>query len=405
MSDYISLVCDVFFLLMTVFGVYFAAVSICFLLRKRSAPEANRQLRFAVLVAARNEEACIAGIIESIRQQNYPRDLADIYVIPNNCTDNTANIAAAAGAHILHVSSAVKSKGQALHEAFAHLLKTHAHDAYCVFDADNEANPAFLAEMNRALCAGARVAKSRIFAKNPHESWVCACYETFFCNANLFLNRARHQLSLSARLIGTGFAVRRDLLEELDGWNTETLTEDAEFYAILSARGEQIAFVPEAITYDEEPLSFRESMVQRRRWMSGIMQVSRLKAGSLLSGLIKGPGRRLAFDALVQFTFTCAQAWIIPFYLLRVCAAPRTILPALPATVLSFSISTILIGGAALLLEGRLTKHTGKALLLYPVFIFSFILLQTWSLFRPNKAWTPIRHTGVRLHGAGAVRK
>jgi len=402
MSDFILSISDCFFLLMALWGLWFTGISFCAFLKRKPTPGSEKQLRFAVLVAARNEETCIAGIIESIRQQNYPRDLADIYVIPNNCTDNTADVAAAAGAHIIHVSPTVKSKGQALREAFAHLLKTDTHDAYCVFDADNEVSPAFLAEMNKAL-GSARAAKSRILAKNACESWVCACYETFFCNANLFLNQARSNIGLSARLIGTGFAVRRDLMVDLGGWNTETLTEDAEFYALLSQRGERIAFVPAAVTYDEEPLSFRESVVQRRRWMSGIMTVARLKSAALLRS-IPAEGGRFALDALIQLTFTSLQAWIIPAYLLRLCVEPAAALLALPTTAAQFYITTLLVGGLSLLLERRLTKHTAAALLLYPMFIASFLLLQSWSLVRPNKTWTPIRHTGIRLHDA-ATRK
>lgn len=257
--------------------------------------------------------------------------------------------------------------------------------------------------MNKALCTGARAAKSRILAKNARDGWVCACYEIFFCNANRFLNRARGNIGLSARLIGTGFAVRRDLMEELGGWNTDTMTEDAEFYALLSRRGEPVAFVPDAVTYDEEPRSFRESMVQRRRWMSGIMEVAQLYALPLLRR-VPAKGGRFALDALIQFSFATLQAWIIPVFLLRLCADPAGALLDLPAAAAQFYITTLLVGALSLLLERRLTMHTAAALLLYPIFIASFLLLQSWSLVRPNKTWTPIRHTGVRLHD-GAAQK
>lgn len=398
MREYMLILCDVFYILLALYGVYFAAVSVGFMGKEKVVAEADRQMRFAVLVPARNEAHCISGIVESIKKQDYPRELVDIYVIPNSCTDNTAAAAVAAGAQVLRVSPAVGSKGQALHEAFAQLLQGGVHDAYCVFDADNEANPRFLAEMNNALSSGARAAKSRILAKNAHESWVCGCYEIFFCSANVFLNAARRKLGLSARLIGTGFAVRRELLEELGGWNATTLTEDAEFYAMLTARGERIAFVPGAIAYDEEPLSFRESLVQRRRWVSGIMGVGRAKAALLLRAAAGGRGGGSAFDALAQLSFTCVQALVIPAFLLQVCAHPLTALSGLSTAAVSFYVGSVLTGGAALLLEGRLTKHTGKALLFYPAFVFSFLPLQTLSLFCPNKAWKPIRHTGVRLH-------
>ncbi len=396
MQDCILFLCRFFFLLVALMGLWFTGISLCAFFKKQPRPEADRQLRFAVLVAARNEESCIAGIVESIRRQDYPPELVDIYVIPNNCTDRTAQVAAAAGACILTVSRAVTNKGQALHEAFAHLLRAERHDAYCVFDADNEADPAFLREMNRALTGGTRAAKSRILAKNAHEGWVCAVYETYFCNANLLLNRARENIGLSARLIGTGFAVRRDLMEELGGWSTRTMAEDAEFYATLAARGERIAFVPGAVTYDEEPCSFRASMVQRRRWMSGILSVARLKLTSLLRGVGR-PGGRLAFDALLQFAFSAIQAWIIPVFLLQLCADPRSIAVTLPLTAARYYITTLLMGLVSLAAERRLTRHTAGALPLYPVFIFSFLLLQSWSLIRPSRTWTPIRHTGVRL--------
>lgn len=398
MQEAIATLYNLFCLLMSLYGIYFGVISLCAFLKRQKCPDSQKQLRFAVLIAARNEEGCIAGIVESVLQQDYPPELVDVYVIPNNCTDHTEQAAIAAGAQILTVSSAVRNKGQALHEAFAQLLKVETHDAYCVFDADNEAHPAFLSEMNRVLTT-ARAAKSRILAKNPHESWVCACYDTYFCNANLFLNTARHKLGLSARLIGTGFAVRRDLMEELGGWNTKTLTEDAEFYAALSTRGEKIAFAPGAITYDEEPLTFWESVIQRRRWMSGVMQVGWQNTGQFLRAVAAGPGRRFALDALMQFSFSCIQALILPLFLLWACSDPVAALSDLPGIVVKFYLSTFFIGAVSLLMERRMTRHTATALLLYPVFIFSFLPLQTLSLFCPNKAWTPIHHTGVRLYG------
>jgi len=395
--ELISYSCNVFCFLMAILGFYLTAASIGSFLRRRPLPPSSHQLRFAVLVPARNEAGCISGIIESIQQQHYPPELVDIYVIPNNCTDDTAGVATAAGAQTIHVSPAVRSKGQALHEAFDLLLHTQKHDAYCIFDADNEACPEFLAEINRALVSGARAAKSRIFAKNAHESWVCACYEIFFCNANRFLNLARSNLGLSARVIGTGIAVRRDLIEELGGWNTETMTEDAEFFAILAARGERTAFVPGAVTYDEEPLTFQESLIQRRRWMSGIMGVGRLKFPQLFCACFASPNKRFALDALLQFSFTILQAWVIPCFLLRLCTQPAVTMQTLPSIAVSFYIGSFLTGGAALFLEKRLTKCTFIALFLYPLFVFSFLLLQTAALFCPNKVWTPIHHTGVRL--------
>lgn len=393
MQQYIIFICDAFMTLTAILGGLLTLISLGFIFKRAPAATAEKRLRFAALIPARNEEQCIPAIVAALAAQNYPPELIDVCVIPNNCTDDTAGAAKRAGARVIRVSPAANSKGKALGEAFTQLLRDGAHDAYCVFDADNEPAPDFISHMNRALTSGARAAKSSIYAKNPHDGWVCACYDVFFCCANRFLNAARRGLGLSARLIGTGFAVRRDLMEELGGWNTATLTEDAEFYATLAARGEHIAFVPEAVTYDEQPTSFRTSLTQRRRWMSGIMTVAMKKSPELMKGAVKNRPARFALDALLQLSFTTLQALIIPFFLLGVLADPRSALTEFPLMAVRFYSASFFTGLAALALEKRLTLHTLSALFMYPVFIFSFLPIQTFSLLRPNKTWTPIIHS------------
>lgn len=392
-----------FLFVLSVFGLYFGLLGAAFLLPQTPRAEPRHLRRFAVLLPARNEERCIAGVIESIRRQNYPAELVEIYVIPNNCTDDTAARAQRAGAQLLPVRHAVASKGEALREAFATLLATQRHEAYCVLDADNELDREFLYEMNRAL-DHARVAKSRILAKNAQQGRLCACYEAYFCNANLLLNTARERLGLSARLIGTGFAVRRDLMEELGGWSAVSLTEDAEFYAQLSLRRERIAFAERAITYDEQPLRWRDSLTQRRRWMSGILHVAREHLPALgRESFCRGSF--LALDAFFQLAYAYVQAWLLPMLLLAFALSPQQSLAALPAAALRFYGGALALGALSLLLEGRLTRHTLRALPLYPLFLFSFFPLQTLALCRPHCTWTPIAHSGVRLDCAAAQKR
>ena len=155
---------NVFFLMIKLISMYFLVVSVFGLCRRKSLPVSPKQRRFAILIAARNEESCIAGIIESLRAQRYPSELFDIWVLPNNCTDHTVEAAQRAGARIMEMPSSVRSKGAALQYAADTLLRGQQHyDAFCVFDADNEADPTFLAEMNQALSRSA-IFKSRILS-------------------------------------------------------------------------------------------------------------------------------------------------------------------------------------------------------------------------------------------------
>ena len=313
---------NAFFLIFKLLSLYFLAVSLFCLCRRKKPAASAGQRRFAILIAARNEESCIAGLIESLQAQRYPRELFDIWVLPNNCTDRTAEVARRAGAKVMEMPAAIRSKGAALHAAAGALLRgSHRYDAFCVFDADNEADPAFLSEMNRALDRTA-IVKSRILAKNRTQAGISACYEIYFCSANHFLNRAREAVGLSARVIGTGFAIRRDLLEALDGFPCRTLTEDAELYAACLCRGARIGYCETAVTYDEEPVTWRASLVQRRRWMSGILQVARLTLPALLANFLRQPSLA-CLDGLLQLSFPFLQA-LTPFFALEALLAGRT---------------------------------------------------------------------------------
>ena len=92
-------------LVLKVFTVYFVVVAL-FLLKKRVRPRREKpRTRFAVVVAARNEEAVIGGLVKSVLAQDYPPELRDVYVVPNNCTDGTEAAALSAGARIIGVNN------------------------------------------------------------------------------------------------------------------------------------------------------------------------------------------------------------------------------------------------------------------------------------------------------------
>lgn len=135
---------NAFFLILKLLSLYFLVVSLFSLCKRKMQKSSTTQRRFAVLIAARNEESCIAGLIESLLAQNYPSELFDIWVLPNNCTDHTADAARHAGGKVLEMPTSIHSKGAALQYAANTLLHgSRYYDAFCVFDADNEVDPAF----------------------------------------------------------------------------------------------------------------------------------------------------------------------------------------------------------------------------------------------------------------------
>lgn len=378
-----------------VFSLYFLIVAIFCLKRPKPYERVQAKTRFACLIAARNEEMVIGQLVESLRKQNYPDELYDIYVIPNNCTDDTAERARRAGAKIFRCIDPVRCKGDALHQVISWLLPQE-YDAYCVFDADNVVDSQFLARMNDAFCSGARAAKAALRVKNPGDSWLSGCYGLYFTLNDTFYNRARANCGLSAKLVGTGFAIHREVFEQLGGWNTSTIAEDAEFSSQCAMLGVRIHYVPEAITYDEAPVELGVSLRQRKRWCSGIMTVAERRFKTLIPALGRKGGIR-AFDMMVFLMGPFVQAVsVVPVMLAVVSAALEGKLGeyALMAALSLVAAYVGLVLAAAVLAKiGGYGTMVVKSILTFPLFMATWLPLQIISLVRRTHDWKIISHT------------
>ncbi len=376
-----------------IFTVYFACVAVFTLKRRRAYPAAPPRTRFAVVIAARNEEAVIGGLIESLLNQNYPEELRDVCVVPNNCTDFTEAVAAASGAKIIRCLGQVSSKGGALQQAFRQLLPQN-YDAFVVFDADNVVHPDFLARMNDAFASGARVCKARQKASNPTESGIAGCYGLYFASFDWIFNRPRAACGLSAKLVGTGFAVHREVLERLGGWNTCTIAEDAEFAAQCARTGYRVHWVEDALTYDEAPNSFALSLRQRRRWCSGVMQVCRREVGTMWRAACPRP--MLRWDMTMFLLSPFAQAISALLLLGNLLLGGLAALPLFAAGLTVSWLGLMLLAVLLCLLGGYPLRGMGRTIAVFPLFMASWLPLQVISLFKDTKKWHAVAHTGRR---------
>ena len=110
-------------------------------------------MNVSILVPAHNEAAVIRKLLASLRQLDYLPDLLTPLVIADNCTDETATIARAAGARVLErTSETERAKGYALRYALEQLAAAgEVYDAYVIVDADTVFATGFLREMDAAL--------------------------------------------------------------------------------------------------------------------------------------------------------------------------------------------------------------------------------------------------------------
>ena len=360
--------------------------------------------KLAVVIAARNEEKVINNLIDSLKKQNYPKNLYDIFVIPNNCNDDTEKIAKKCGAYIIDCQGNVKSKGEALRYGFKFIYQNFPEfDAYCVFDADNIVHPNFLRRMNDTLCSGYKVAQGYRDSKNPSDTWISSCYSLFYLIQNFFFNQARHNMGLSASINGTGFMFSKELFKD-NGFETLTLTEDIEFAAQCALCNEKIAFVKDAITYDEQPLGFSQSWKQRKRWSIGTIQCFRIYSPKLVKTAIKEKIPQ-AIDMALFFAAPFIQILTLVLFVVFILTSLLDIQVVSGITKLLFSynvlsiilayIITVLLSTFVVLVENKKIKKTFKGILTFSIFMFTWIPIHLICLVTKETKWEPTEHSRI----------
>ena len=269
----------------------FVYIPIAWLPRKKETLHAPMH-RFAVLIAARNEEAVIGKLIDSIKAQSYPGRLVKIFVAADNCTDATAEAARNHGAEVYERYDMTRcGKGYAL-DFLLREIKLRGYgrfDGYIVLDADNVLDRDFILHMNETFSAGHDIVTCYRSSKNYGDNWISAGYALWFLRESRYLNSARARLGSSCGVSGTGFLFSQAVLDaQGGGWPFHLLTEDIEFTIDNVTRGMKVGYCPDAIAYDEQPISFRQSWAQRLRWSRGYLQVFKKYGRALISGIFSG---------------------------------------------------------------------------------------------------------------------
>jgi len=364
---------------------------------------AEPESKFALIVPAHDEEAVISELLASLTDLDYPASLYDIFVVADNCQDDTAKLALEYDEVTVweRENEEAKGKDYALQFAFRRLDLLEGendYDAVAIFDADNLVQENFLAVMNERLLQGERVIQAYLDSKNPADNWVTGTFSMMFWISDRFSLLNRYNLGLSAELMGTGMCISTDVLSEV-GWNITTLTEDLEYTVQAWFEGIKTSFTRETKIFDEKPVSFWASCRQRLRWSRGQLSVIVKYVPRLL---LQGLKERSIFklDGAVRLF---RMPFLMFYFLVTVI---RLSFPGLFGSPLfDYVISRIKLLGFVLPLIpyivpslafvlDKLPLEAYKYVLFFPAFMYSWIIVLYWALFTLDKQeWIHTDHS------------
>lgn len=277
------------------------------------------QHRFAVMIPAHDEARLLPDLLESLRALDYPPSLLHVYVVADNCSDNTAALARSGGARVYERNDATRTgKGYALQWLWQQVLAAEgndadAFDAFVFLDADTIVSPNFLQVMDARLRQGERVIQAYYAVREPERSWAAGLRYVALAALHYLRPAGRTRFGGSAGLKGNGMVFAAPVLRQ-HAWSA-SITEDIEQHMALLLSGERVSFAPDAVVRAEMPDSLAQAESQNVRWEQGRLEMARRYVPRLLKAALRAPARApVLLDAV-------AEHLIPPFSVLAVVSA------------------------------------------------------------------------------------
>lgn len=227
-----------------------------------------------ILIPAHNEEKVISYTIEAMLAMEYPKDKLTVMVINDGSKDSTKEIIesyAAKDSRVVLYDVPKGQGGKGKSRALNLGVKQVKSEIIAIYDADNTPDPKALHYLVANLISnkelGAVIGKFRTVNKDRNMLTRFINIETLSFQS--MLQAGRWQMHNIATLPGTNFVMWRWLIDELQGWDEEALTEDSELSIRIYELGYKIKFCPYAVTYEQEPESWKVWIKQRVRWVRG----------------------------------------------------------------------------------------------------------------------------------------
>ena len=258
-----------------------------------------QQPKVCVLIPAHNEEKVIRRTVEAMMKFDYPFEKLEILVINDGSSDKTGEIVELLGrtdsrirCYNVPKGEGGKGKSRALNLG----LKQTDAEIIAVYDADNQPLPNALKYLVAELLIhpdlGAVLGNFRTI--NKDRTWLTRFVSIETLSFQAILQAGRWAMMKVATLPGTNFVIWKNLLDDLNGWDEEAITEDSELSIRVYMKGYKIKYIPFAVTLEQEPETLSVWAKQRTRWVRGNNYV----VGKFIRNITQFQNKFLGFEIM-----------------------------------------------------------------------------------------------------------
>ena len=374
-------------------------------------PNSKKNCKFAILIPARNESKVIDDLFHALAGQKYPKEKFDVFVIVKQKTDKTVEIAQNYGFNV-YVDEQQKCKGDALDYAIKDIYaKNLQYDAFLIFDADNIPTKDFLAEMNKAVCSGYDIGIGYRNSKNWNDGWVACSTGLTFSIINTLSNKGRTKAGTNCIFSGTGYFIKKSVLDKFAGWPFKTLTEDYEISQYATLNNLKTAYVENAEFFDEQPTTLAVSIKQRERWVKGFLSANKIYTKKIAKAIFTDKQNKFAKieQTLGIIPIAMIVADVILYALFQIGFFVTAKIVSVDSTLFARQFFATLEGTYLVLValtmimflaEKKRVQINSKTilstLLLNPFYMSLYIPIAIKAIFSKNIGWDKIEHTRTK---------
>lgn len=387
-------------------------ILVCILLLNKTKNIPKEQITndasFCILIPARNESKVIENLLVSIQNQTYQIKPSSVYVIVEDSSDPTIEITKHHQMNVFVRTNVEgrKRKGYALDETLKNIDEIY--DAYVIVDADNILDQNFLQEINETYKRGYDIGVGYRNCKNGNSSIFAATSALTFSMINTLSNKARTKRNKNIIISGTGFYIRGEWIKKWNGYPFHSLTEDYELSLYATLHNMTSTYNEKAIFFDEQPITYKETVKQRIRWIKGYFD-SRKEYIPLLKKEYKNKNANmtsqyqatvgvkpyiwvvigLVFAFINEFIRFFNHAFLTHHNFVVCFKFALILLGTIYGFLWSFTLLLLLLEGTKINLSWQMKI---KALFLNPIFLITYVYCVLQAVIKKEVEWDAITH-------------